>query len=77
MRTVATFPPAIFFATATSAFIAFIFLSLVRLPKEGAGDVEGPLNGGVRHDAEETLVDEQVPLIVVDDASSKATSPKP
>ncbi|OBZ69347.1 hypothetical protein A0H81_10787 [Grifola frondosa] len=77
-KTVATFPKAIFLLAATVVSLSFVFLALVRLPKD-TGDLEGqvvdestPLLG-----REETLVEEDLPLILVEDEERGRAVVKP
>lgn len=77
MSTVRTFPAAIFFVTSASILVAFTFLALVRLPREGPANEEEGL-GSASEDEDEVLtpeIDADVPRIIVEDASRKALSP--
>lgn len=57
MKTVATYPKTIFFVSAGAITLAFIFISLVKLPTHvPSDDVEGALPHGVQR--EDTLVGE-------------------
>lgn len=72
MRTVKTFPQAVFMLSIGSLMLALIFLMFIRLPKPQQ-DVEEPLSGTVEpahsHTGrEDTLVDERTPLITIQEA---------
>lgn len=69
LRTVATFPKAVFFVSAGNLALAIVLLSCIRLLPASQGDeesVEAAVDvSAVRR--EETLADVQGPLIVVED----------
>lgn len=79
VKTVATFPAMIFYISAIVLGTAFFLLLFVRVPKpDPSVDVEEPLlstpTGDEGHAQDETLVDIEVPVIVVDAASPKVAS---
>lgn len=65
MKTVATFPKAIFFLSLGAVVVAFIVLAFVRLYKEKR-DIEDQVPEHPRRESEYTLVD-QPPLIIIED----------
>ena len=79
VKTVATFPAMIFYISALVLGTAFFLLLFVRVPKPDLSvDVEEPLlstpTGDEGHTQDETLVNIDVPVIVVDAASPKVAS---
>ena len=81
VKTIATLPAAIFYVSSTCLSISFVVLLFVRVPKPNM-DVEGrppsgattPTSLGPMHAQDDTLVDVDVPVIVVDAASPKVGS---
>jgi len=77
LKSVRTFPTAIFFLAAAAVMLSFIVLLFVRLPSET------PTNLGlhtaeetavdVRHEHDETLVDTDVPVIMIEDMGKVAS----
>ncbi|EMD38291.1 hypothetical protein CERSUDRAFT_64554 [Gelatoporia subvermispora B] len=67
LKMVETFPKAIFVLGAATLTVAFILVSLVRLPKPATTDAEGQVLVDAAHAPEETLVDAETPLIVIED----------
>ena len=70
MRTVKTFPQAVFALSIGSLTLALVFLMFIRLPKPVPQDVEEPSGEAsdpvqAHPEREETLVDERTPLIVI------------
>lgn len=77
LKTVATMPTAIFFVSTGVIATSFFFQLCVRVPKPSASDVEAPVfpePQAPTHEQDETLVDVDVPVIVVDEASPKIGS---
>lgn len=78
VKTVATFPKAIFFLSVGAVSLAFFVLTFVRLPEAnvaggggGGHDLEETVVEDGRHELEDTLFDPEVPLIIVDDTGGK------
>ncbi|KAH9930705.1 major facilitator superfamily domain-containing protein [Fomitopsis serialis] len=78
MHTVKTFPQAVFALSIGSLTLAFILLAFIRLPKAAAADVEVPASAGGTSvperghlEREDTLVDTQPPLIVIEEADDE------
>ena len=74
MRTVKTFPQAVFALSIGSLTLALVFLMFIRLPKPVSQDAEEPsiseaASEPVRThpEREDTLVNERTPLIVIQD----------
>ncbi|KAI0093846.1 major facilitator superfamily domain-containing protein [Irpex rosettiformis] len=76
IKTVGTFPKAIFILAAGAVIFSFTILMFVRLPSANASFHPGEETAmEVSHEADETLVDPEVPLIIVDDVGGKSDSP--
>jgi hypothetical protein len=75
MKTAGTFPKAIFFLAAGSITISFVVLMFVRLPptKMSLHATEETVVA-TGHVQDETLVDSEAPLIVVDDGVHKTAA---
>ncbi|KAH8106787.1 MFS general substrate transporter [Cristinia sonorae] len=73
VKTIATMPTAIFFLSSAVIALSFIFSLCVRLPKP-VQDAEEASTGNVGHQQDETLVDDSVPVVVVDAPSPKVAS---
>ncbi|KZT71313.1 MFS general substrate transporter [Daedalea quercina L-15889] len=75
MHTVKTFPQAVFVLSIGSLTLALVFLMFIRLPKAAPADVEEPSSTTSEPvhsqlEREDTLVDTQAPLIVVEDVDA-------
>ena len=73
MRTVKTFPQAVFVLSIGSLTLALVFLLFIRLPKLVPQDVEEPTDEAsepvhTHPEREDTLVNERTPLIVIQEA---------
>ena len=79
MATVATFPSAIFFLGAGILTSSLIAISFVRLPKETTDDLESLAvvpEAEAAGPQEDELVDTEIPTILIEEATSKPSSPR-
>ena len=76
MKTVGTFPKAIFILSACALALSFSVLMFVRLPPASASFHLGEETAvEVSHEVDETLAEPEVPLIIIDDVGGKSGSP--